>query len=169
MTSEELVDEKAVKKEAKLAQLAAARESGKNRKRQRDDDMSSMKDQLVRMTSLLEAKTEVKAEAKVETEKEEEEPQAKRPRVVVVKERPENEYEEPASEGGGWMQAAIRSTAILSLGAATWYMQNVYGKSKPIPAPKKVVATKTPATSPIVRPVMGPPSRKQVGGSGFHE
>jgi hypothetical protein len=131
------------KKERKNAQLAAARESAKNKKRQRDDDLDTMKSQLSTLTKLLESESDS--------------PPQKRKRVTA-----EPDDTEPRSS---WTTSAVRTAALMGLAGASFYFQNVYGKQHPN---KKNPAAPT-KTSPVVFPTTVQPvqNRAQVGSSGF--
>ena len=113
------------KRSKKLEQLSQARQSAKNKKRQRDEDLDYMKKKIDDLSSiLLEQKQK---EAPIQ----EEEEQNKRQRVTK---EPEDSEEESVSvqkneEEESWSTSLIRTSAVLSLGAASWYMSNCYGKA----------------------------------------
>lgn len=152
-------------KAARLTQLAAARESAKVKKRQREEDMSSMKSQLDNITSMLASKPEVKVEPKQEPELvPEEEPPAKVAKVVVTKQaEPEVEV---VDQGPSIVQSVIKTGALVALGAASFYMNNVYGKGKkpttdkPVPKPAPVRGFPQPT-------LLASKPKRPVGKSGF--
>ena len=155
------------KKQARLAQLASARESAKKKKRQRDEDVSTMKQQLDKLTSLLETKT-TKPEPTPEPKEEEEEPQqpVKKRKVVVTKQS--EEQTQVVQQEPSFMQNAFRGGLLVALAGASWYVQNIMGKPPPstTPQPKE---TKTKTSKPQV--VQSWPSsntvKRPVGKSGF--
>ena len=121
-TTEPAVDNK---KEKKLSQLAAARESAKAKKRQRDEDLSMMKETLNNLTSLISSK-----KAKVEEgESDDEEPVKKQKRPTRITKEPD-ETEAEVSKGDTWTTSAIRSSALMGLAAASFYFSNIYGKQQ---------------------------------------
>jgi hypothetical protein len=157
-----------VKTEAKLVQLAAARESGRKKKRQRDDDIEYMRSKIdVLSSALLEKKDEDKTEEKddiKEEDKKEEEPAPKRQRVTTVKEETQEESIIPES----WTTSVIRTSAILGLGAASFYFQNHYGKAvppetKPLSKEKKTLVQK----KTFMLPLQSKTRNVLIGKSGF--
>ena len=112
------------KRSKKLEQLSQARQSAKNKKRQRDEDLDYMKKKIDDLSSIL-----LQQKQKEEPIQEEEE-QNKRQRVTK---EPEEEEAVPMQkdedEEETWSTSLIRTSAVLSLGAASWYMSNCYGKA----------------------------------------
>ena len=106
------------KRESRLDQLSKARESGKQKKRQRDEDIADMKQKLDSISDSLKS---TKNEAIPEIE------QVKRQRVTKVVEDVHD------TQDDSWSTSLIRTTAVVSLGAISWYMQNMYGTSKARP------------------------------------
>jgi chromosome segregation ATPase len=100
------------KRESKLDQLSKARETGKQKKRQRDEDISAMKQKLDSISDSLKSTT-TKSETIPEIE------QVKRQRVTKVVEDVHDTQDE------SWSTSLIRTTAVVSLGAISWYMQNI--------------------------------------------
>jgi G3E family GTPase len=145
------------KRDAKLVQLANARVSAKTKKRQRDDDMSSMKDQLDSLTTMLLQKNETEQKA------EEAEPIVKRQRVTAEPVGVPDVIEEDT-----WVTSVIRTSAVLSLGAASWYMQHRYAKPPTVAPTEKKKESKTATTAPtVLHPAAVPRVRPSVGKSGF--
>jgi hypothetical protein len=143
-------------KERKNAQLAAARESAKNKKRQREDDLNTMKSQLDKLTSLLETKTE--------PEQTPDSPPQKRKRVTIDPEESINESTQP-TEDNSWMTSAVRTGALVGLAGASFYFQNMYGKGQ---ATKKKPKGTTKTISSVLTTTMPALSNPtQVGSSGF--
>jgi hypothetical protein len=146
------------KRESKLDQLSKARETGKQKKRQRDEDISAMKQKLDSISDSLKATT-TKSETIPEIE------QVKRQRVTKVVEDVHDTQDE------SWSTSLIRTTAVVSLGAISWYMQNMYGNSKARPPlessfkKKNENETKTPQTTMLS--VRDKISTAIIGRSGF--
>ena len=122
-----------VKKEKKLSQLAAARESAKTKKRQRDDDLSMMKDTLNNLTALLSTKKEKKDSKEESDEEEDEKPKKKAKRVTK---EPEEVETEP-SKDDTWGTSAVRTGALVALAGASYYFSNIYGNTTPNATSKK--------------------------------
>ena len=148
------------KRESKLDQLSKARETGKQKKRQRDEDISAMKQKLDSISDSLKSTT-TKSETIPEIE------QVKRQRVTKAVEDVHDTQED------SWSTSLIRTTAVVSLGAISWYMQNMYGTSKarpPLPQvdslkKKNENETKTPQTTMLS--VRDKISTAVIGRSGF--
>ena len=146
------------KRESKLDQLSKARETGKQKKRQRDEDISAMKQKLDSISDSLKSTT-TKNEAIPEIE------QVKRQRVTKVVEDVHD------TQDDSWSTSLIRTTAVISLGAISWYMQNMYGNSKARPPlessfkKKNENETKTPQTTMLS--VRDKISAAVIGRSGF--
>jgi hypothetical protein len=146
------------KRESKLDQLSKARETGKQKKRQRDEDISAMKQKLDSISDSLKSTT-TKSETIPEIE------QVKRQRVTKVVEDVHDTQDE------SWSTSLIRTTAVVSLGAISWYMQNMYGNSKARPPlessfkKKNENETKTPQTTMLS--VRDKISAAVIGRSGF--
>jgi hypothetical protein len=130
------------KKEKKLSQLAAARESAKAKKRQRDEDLSTMKETLNTLTSMISSK-----KAKAEEEESDEEPVKKQKRPTRITKEPD-ETEVEVSKGDTWTTSAIRSSALMGLAAASFYFSNIYGKQQQQTIPVKKKAAPVHATQP---------------------
>ena len=146
------------KRESKLDQLSKARESAKQKKRQRDEDISDMKQKLDSISDSLNSTT-TKSETIPEIE------QVKRQRVTKVVQDVHDTQDE------SWSTSLIRTTAVVSLGAISWYMQNMYGNSKARPPlessfkKKNENETKTPQTTMLS--VRDKISAAVIGRSGF--
>jgi hypothetical protein len=146
------------KRESRLDQLSKARETGKQKKRQRDEDISAMKQKLDSISDSLKSTT-TKSETIPEIE------QVKRQRVTKVVEDVHDTQDE------SWSTSLIRTTAVVSLGAISWYMQNMYGNSKARPPlessfkKKNENETKTPQTTMLS--VRDKISAAVIGRSGF--
>ena len=134
ITTDVTTDPAELKRLAKLEQLAAARQSMKDKKRKRDDDISSI------ATKLDEISNRLDKQQRTPPEQEEivEPPAEKRQRVT--KEEPV-EVEEPEPSTDSWTTSIIRTGTVLTLGAASWYMQNMYGKA-PTTTTRKVLEKK---------------------------
>ena len=157
---DEPVEAKHVKK---LTQLAEARESAKLKRKQRDDDLSAVNSKLEKLTAIIEAKQPPKVEV-IEPEVEEDVQQPVKKRKVVVT-RQEAEEEPPLPDASPtWLQSIFRTTAVLALGAGSYYFQNVYGKQKTIASKTPQKATKTEKPLPVWNESK---IKTKVGDSGF--
>ena len=145
------------KRASRLDQLCKARESGKQKKRQRDEDIADMKQQLDSISESLKSTTKNEAIPEIE--------QVKRQRVTKVVEDVHD------TQDDSWSTSLIRTTAVISLGAISWYMQNMYGTSKARPPlesslkKKNENETKTPQTTMLS--VRDKISTAVIGRSGF--
>ena len=150
------------KRDARLDQLSKARDSLKQKKRQRDEDIADMKQKLESISESLKSTT-TKNEAIPVPEIE----QVKRQRVT--KEPIVEDVHD--TQDDSWSTSLIRTTAVVSLGAISWYMQNMYGTSKARPPlesflkKKNENATKTPQTTMLS--VRDKISASIIGRSGF--
>ena len=106
-------DERKILSQAKKTQLAAARASAKDKKRKRDEALEML---------LSEKQSNDQEKADEDEEPEQIEPK-KRKVVVTNRVEPEREDTDP------WWQPVIRTGALLSLAAGSFYFQNLYGKS----------------------------------------
>ena len=120
-----------LKRLAKLEQLAAARQSMKDNKRKRDDDISSIATKLDEISNRLD-----KQQTEFKPPEQEEPPVEKRQRVT--KEEPVIEVEESEPASDSWTTSIVRTGAVLTLGAASWWMQNMYGKTPTTTARKNI-------------------------------
>ena len=115
-----------MKRSKKLEQLSQARQSAKNKKRQRDEDLDYMKKKIDDLSSILLEQKQKEAPI----QEEEDISNSKRQRVTK---EPEEEEAVPMqkdeNEEETWSTSLIRTSAVLSLGAASWYMSNCYGKA----------------------------------------
>ena len=152
--SEPAVD---TKKEKKLSQLAAARESAKTKKRQRDNDLSMMKETLNNLTTLLSAKKTTKA---VEESDEEEDEKPKKRAKRITKEPDEVE----TAKEDTWTTSAIRSGALVALAGCSYYFSNIYGKTHQAVTHKKKATIPVHTNQPAYT---NHTSRGVVGASGF--
>ena len=147
------------KRESRLDQLSKARESAKQKKRQRDEDIADMKQKLDSISESLKSTTTNEATPVPEIE------QVKRQRVTKVVEDVHD------TQDDSWSTSLIRTTAVISLGAISWYMQNMYGTSKARPPlesslkKKNENETKTPQTTMLS--VRDKISTAVIGRSGF--
>ena len=132
ITAEVTPDPAEVKRTAKLAQLATARQSMTDKKRKRDDDISSIATKLDEISNRLDKQQRKPPET--------EEPPVEK-RQHVTKEDDVVEVEEPQSITDSWTTSIIRTGTVLTLGAASWYMQNMYGKA-PTTTARKVLEKK---------------------------
>ena len=145
------------KKDRKLAQLAAARESAKNKKRQREDDLSTMKETLTSITALLSTKKEKEEESDEEATK-----KPKRPTRVT---KEPDEKEDAVAKVDTWSTSAIRTCALMGLAAGSYYFSNIYGthqQQQPVQPKKKVASVHT-----TQHHGPAPKARTVVGTSGF--
>jgi hypothetical protein len=155
-TADTTVDTIAVKKAARLEQLALARQSGKDKKRKTQESITNMEAKLEKLSTLLE---------KPKEQEKQEEPDKKRIRVT----RQDESDDDVTSEG--WTTSAIRGTVLVGLAGASWYMQNMFRKPTAKTA-SAVVTKKTNATPDAVQikqpTVLSKNENKfKVGGSGF--
>ena len=147
------------KRESRLDQLSKARESAKQKKRQRDEDIADMKQKLDSISDSLKSTTKNEAIPEIE--------QVKRQRVT--KEPIVEDVHD--TQDDSWSTSLIRTTAVISLGAISWYMQNMYGTSKARPPlessfkKKNENETKTPQTTMLS--VRDKISTAVIGRSGF--
>ena len=150
---------------AKLEQLANARISAKHKKRQREEDMVEMK---AKLDSLLAGtKTEPVA---IETEKLEPAAPVNPVKRQRITKEPEEEESPPTQtdDQDHWSTSLIRTSAVLSLGAASWWMQNRYGTKQPTPAAAPPVLQKKGQTAPApMLPVKAKTRNSLIGRSGF--
>ena len=110
-------------------------------------------------------------------------PQTAQPEVKDVDEEPEEsknkrqrvtkESELPVQredDGDSWTTSLIRTSMVVSLGAASWYFQNMYGKSPATPtlnpSPVPIGKKKAPTQAPVL-PVRAPIRTSLIGRSGF--
>jgi Skp family chaperone for outer membrane proteins len=152
------------KKEARLEQLAKARLSGVAKKRERESDLQDMKAKLDSISETLLARKKPDIEV---ADDDEPAPVSKRQRVT--KEPVEQEEQEETPSSDTWTTSIVRTSAVLSLGAASWWFQNRYGKKSEPPviptATLKKTTTKTPTTS--LLPNRTKNRNSMIGHSGF--
>jgi hypothetical protein len=146
-------------KTKKLAQLAAARESAKMKKRKREEDLDSMSERLDRLTSLLTTKQEEKQEHR-DADEEEETPATKKPRRVTKE--ADTPAREIATQEDSWTTSLIRTGSLISLAGLSYYFQNMYGKER---KQQKKKIDKKPSFVKPVQPSHN--SNTAVGMSGF--
>ena len=139
------------KRAARLTQLSSARESANTKKRQRDEDLSYIRDKISAIDQKINTvATEPVVDPLITVKKQ---------KIITKQEDPP----EPISES--WSTALIRTTAVLSLGAASYWFQHRYGK--PILVQKKAEIT-TQAPTKTILPVQDrAQSLLKVGASGF--
>ena len=118
------------KTDRKRRQLAEARESLRQKKKQKEVNLLDMKSQLDSITSLLTSKTD-STEADV--------PPTHKPQRVTAVTTPVDD------EDDTWYTSIVRTGALLSLAAGSFYFNNMYGK-----APKKKKTHDSPVAAPIV-------------------
>ena len=111
-----------VKTDRKRQQLAAARESARNKKKQRDVDLSDMKSQLDSITSMLKSNS-------YSTEADIPPTHHTKPQRVTTVNTPDDTNDD---DENSWYTSAVRTGALLTLAAGSFYFNNMYGK-----APKK--------------------------------
>ena len=148
------------KRTAKLEQLSAARISAKNKKRQRDEDLVEMKSKL---DSLL---ANTKSEPIV-TETETTEPVVTVKRQRITKEPEEDPPPPQTDDQDHWSVSLIRTSAVLSLGAASWWMQNKYGTKKTTPAATPILQKKSQKAPAPMLPHQVKTRNSLIGRSGF--
>jgi len=100
-----------VKRVRKLEQLASARISAKNMKRQREEEMTQMKSQLE--SFLASTNTEPAIPEKTE-------PAVPEKKQRITKEPEEEPPPTKTDDLDHWSTSLIRTSAVLSLGAASW-------------------------------------------------
>ena len=165
--TETTIDEK---KARKLSQLAAARESAKQKKAKREADLETMQSKLDNLTALLSSKKSTTVTGTNHDPTSDDDIQSptpkKRPKRVTTD--VDSVQEDHAdSPGDGWQTSAIRTGALLSLAAGSYYFQHVYGKAQ-----KRRTHSKTSSSSPGLSAARGvglqrPPLAGHVGKSGF--
>jgi len=150
-----------VKRVAKSEQLASCRISAKNKKRQREEDMEILKSKLDSL--LASTKTEPVA---IETEKTEPAVPVKRQRITK---KPEEEEPPPTQtdDQDHWSTSLIRTSAVLSLGAASWWLQNRYGAKQPSPAAPPILQKQDKTTPAPVLSHQVKDRASLIGRSGF--
>ena len=163
VTTDVIPDPVETKRTAKLEQLAAARQSMKDKKRKRDDDISSIATKLDEISNRLDKQ-------QTKPPEQEEPPVEKRQRVT--KKDDVVEVEEPQSITDSWTTSIIRTGTVLTLGAASWYMQNMYGKAPTTTTRKATEKKKTPTSVPPKVQLRSDHlqtarNRKMIGTSGF--
>ena len=119
VTTEVIPDPVEVKRTAKIEQLASARQSMKDKKRKRDDDLSSLVTKLDQISNRLDQQQKPH-----EIEENTDPPSEKRQRVTK-----DLEVEDTTPIPDSWATSLVRTGAVLTLGAASWWMQNMYGKA----------------------------------------
>jgi hypothetical protein len=130
------VPEPESKNAARLVQLSNARESAVNKKRQRDADLSYIKTKIASIDEKINA---VEPAPDI----------AKRQKIITKQEDPP----EPSAES--WSTALIRTSAVLTLGAASWYFQHMYGKQIiPVSELKKKAEITTPTIQATKPPLL---------------
>jgi len=165
------------KREAKLVQLAAARQSAKDKKRKRDEDISEMNRKIDQLLKKQEAKT-AQSEAQQEAKPEVVQPEAPRSKSEAPEPRPkrvtreevetEEDEKEAPPEGDNWTTSLIRTSAVLTLGGLSWWFQNKYGQADSVRTPGPPIKKKAKAAPANMLPVRVPPRpRTLIGRSGF--
>ena len=162
-TTESTVD---IKKEKKLAQLAAARESAKEKKRKRESDLDSMNSKIDKLTSALLEKEEPPQPTTLPSIPEDE-PVPKRAKRVT---REPDEIQDDEDDNS-WTTSAVRTAACVTLAGASYYFNNVYGKhtkkksfTRPTPMPQNPKKHVIDTDRSMLHSGGRPPS---VGASGF--
>jgi hypothetical protein len=151
-------------RQKKLAQLAAARESAKIKKRKREEDMDSMSARLDKLTSLLLTK-DTKQEHR-DDEEEEEPPKVKKPKRVT-REPPETTATVVHEAEDSWTTSIIRTGSLLGLAGLSYYFQNMYGKNTTTVTPRAHQKKKIESKPHIIKPVQPNSIPNPVGQSGF--
>ena len=152
------------KKQARLLQLASARESTKSKKREREQDLSDIKSQLSTLTSALQSKKqeEKKMPSVVEEpETTDEEPPTKRVRVTK---EPIIEVDTSTDKQESWTTMLMRSSALFGLGIGSWYFQHRFQRPDKPPAKKSHNMLPPP---PLHRRTVPAQPTKVIGKSGF--
>ena len=116
-------EEKNTISEKRNSQLAQARVSAAKKRKQRSDDLESIKEQLSSLSSLLSSKQNpAQSEPEVVEEK-----QQKRIRVTS---KTDDEEDLPSSQQNeSWMTSLTRFSAVSIFSLGAWYFQNRYGKT----------------------------------------
>jgi hypothetical protein len=109
--------------EKKKEQLAKARATKANKKRQRDEDLCEMKCML---NSLI---TEKKKKANSEEEEEEKIPPVKKLKKTVVTKQEDEEDEDIVEDENTLRNQLIKTSVLAGLGMASWYVQNRFGST----------------------------------------
>ena len=126
----------------KRAQLAAARESAKAKKRKRESDLDAMQSKLEAISEMLLTSQTPAAESPARDTK-------KTRRVTACDEDDDCvSTTPPPQDDGSWVTSAIRTGALLGLAAGSYYFQNVYGKTNSRPPMKKKKIQNTPLMQP---------------------
>ena len=131
-----------VKKQARLEQLAQARQSAKDKKSKEKDQLSTMSSKLDALTAALLAKEENKApiaEKEAEIKEEPGAAQLERPkkRVRVTVEDEEDTVPESTNKGDSFLVNACRTGLVLGLAATSYYVQNVWKKTEAKPSSRE--------------------------------
>ena len=129
VTTDVIPDPVETKRTAKLEQLAAARQSMKDKKRKRDDDISSIATKLDEISNRLDKQ-------QTKPPEQDEPPAEKRQRVTSSREEDVGDNEEPTSDS--WTTSIVRTGAVLTLSAVSWWVQNMYGKPPTTTTARKV-------------------------------
>ena len=158
--------------EKRNSQSAQARVSAAKKRKQRSDDLESIKEQLSSLSSLLSSKTEpeVRTEPEVEEKVGTDVKQQKRIRVTSKKDDEEDE-ELPSPQNESWMTSLTRFSAVSIFSLGAWYFQNRYGKTNQTqpPAKKRKVVQTLPSTTTTTtkNPMLHNKVHNRVGRSGF--
>ena len=154
-----------IKKEKRLTQLAAARESAKEKKRKREADLDSMNDKIDRLASMLKPKEAPPPNTLPSIP--EDEPLPKRAKRVTR----ESDEIEDNDDDNSWTTSAVRTAACVTLAGASYYFNNVYGKhtkkkgfTRPTPMPQNPKKNVADTGRSMLHTGGRPPS---VGASGF--
>lgn len=166
-----------IKREQKLQQLKNARQSKKRKKDQESETLSYLKDRVDTLTELL-IKTNQEVENKnTVSESSDHEPSNshnKRQRVTRdprpdVDETLDDKTDHHGHADESWSTSLIRTSAILTLGGLSYYMQNHYGKKNTLSPTQKKKASETSKKKTVLLrneiPIRN--SASMVGRSGF--
>ena len=109
------------KTDRKRRQLAEARESLRQKKKQKEVNLLDMKSQLDSITSILKSKTDSTDDVPLTHHT--------KPQRVTAVNTPDDTTDD---DENSWYTSAVRTGALLTLAAGSFYFNNMYGK-----APKK--------------------------------
>jgi len=142
-------EEKNIIYEKRNSQLAQARVSAAKKRKQRSDDLESIKEQLSSLSSLLSSKTEPEVRTEPEVEEKVDPTDVKQQKRIRVTSKKDDEEDEelPSSQNESWMTSLTRFSAVSIFSLGAWYFQNRYGKTQPPVKKRKVVVQTLPSTT----------------------
>ena len=107
--------------EKKKEQLAKARATKANKKRQRDEDLCEMKGMLNDLITEKNKKTNSEEEEKI--------PPVKKLKKTVVTKQEDEEDEDIVEDENTLRNQLIKTSVLAGLGMASWYVQNRFGST----------------------------------------